>query len=119
MTEAAEVGTCPCPLCAAASSVRKFATGRRKGQLYLVCAKHSQFINYGGDFQEWILEHMTAVDSEGQRQPPHFVAPPNPVPDPISDPISEAAPVPPPAPPVAAPKPARTPSVFIPVLFAR
>ncbi len=96
MSTADEVGTCPCTLCGAASSVRKFKGGRRHGQLYLVCPKHKQFINQGQDFQDWILDHVAMHGPDGKAPVTEPAAPAV-----IDPPETQQPPAIPPTPPPA------------------
>jgi len=101
MSHPDEIGTCTCRIkgCELISSVRKFKTGRRKGQLYVVCPVHSQSINYGQGFQDDILENTTMHGPKPAAPPePPVIDAPAPEPLPVAPPVPAPVPAPGPAP---------------------
>ncbi|PPE71788.1 hypothetical protein C3942_21785 [Solimonas fluminis] len=97
-----DCGSIVCPLCAKPGTVRRFAKGKRKGQLYVQTPCHGLFMNLGKSFQEWILEYMRARDADGNLPPPPPV-------------LVESEPAPPAPVPDAKPEPAPLRSIFFPL----
>ncbi|PPE72718.1 hypothetical protein C3942_16855 [Solimonas fluminis] len=89
------LGVIHCPLCATRAYVRKFARGRRLGQLYIAAPEcHGNFMNEGKRFQAWILDNAKMADAEGNLPELDPASPPPPMPAEFLPPPPEEAPEP-------------------------